>query len=134
MKQETLSIEIIPGLVLICDTIDRAKFISRSERPSMHEIAQILSTLQADEIEIFLEQLLTETEQDMIRRRWELVRLLHEGVPQRDIASRLSMSLCKVTRGAKELKRPDSVFRKILEEKQSTTGACETQIPGGEHS
>lgn len=86
----------------------------------MHEIAQILSTLDASEIEVFLEQVLTQTEKEMIRRRWQLVRLLHEGVPQRDIAASLSMSLCKVTRGAKELKRPESVFRKILEQQ---TGA-----------
>jgi len=100
----------------------------------MHEIARILSSLKADEIEIFLEQLLTDTEQAMIRRRWELVRLLHQGVPQRDIASSLSMSLCKVTRGAKELKRPDSVFRKILEDKQTVSGTHDTQKPRGEHS
>ncbi|HOG65225.1 MAG TPA: Trp family transcriptional regulator [Spirochaetota bacterium] len=97
----------------------------------MREIARILSSLKSDEIEIFLEQLLTDTEQDMIRRRWELVRLLHQGVPQRDIASRLSMSLCKVTRGAKELKRPDSVFRKILEEKQVVPETGDTQNSGG---
>ncbi len=97
----------------------------------MREIARILSSLKSDEIEIFLEQLLTDTEQDMIRRRWELVRLLHQGVPQRDIASRLSMSLCKVTRGAKELKRPDSVFRKILEEKQVVPETGDTKNSGG---
>jgi len=82
----------------------------------MREIAQILAALDAGEIESFLGQLLTDTEQEMIRRRWELVRLLHAGVPQRDIAAKLSMSLCKVTRGARELKRPDSLFRKILEQ------------------
>lgn len=82
----------------------------------MHEIARILATLDAGEIESFFAQLLTATEREMIERRWELVRLLYAGVPQRDIAAKLSMSLCKVTRGARELKRPDSFFRKILEQ------------------
>ena len=80
----------------------------------MREIASILAGLPADEIEAFLAQILTSTEQQMIKRRWELVLLLHEGLPQRDIAARLSMSLCNVTRGSRELKRPDSVFRRIL--------------------
>ena len=70
-----------------------------------------------EEIEEFLSQLLTPPEQKMIERRWELVKLLHKGVPQREIAATLGMSLCKVTRGAKELKKDESVFRRILEKR-----------------
>jgi len=80
----------------------------------MKEFARVLSRLKQDEIETFLGQILTRAEIQRITRRWELVRLLHEGVPQRAIASRLSISLCKVTRGSRELKRPDSVLSEIL--------------------
>ena len=80
----------------------------------MKEFARVLSRLNQDEIEIFLEQILTRAEIQRITRRWELIRLLYEGVSQRAIASRLSISLCKVTRGSRELKRPDSVLSTIL--------------------
>lgn len=82
----------------------------------MLEIARILARLDEASIARFLEQILTGTEREMILRRWELVRLLHAGVPQREIAARLGMSLCKVTRGARELNDPDSIFRRLLEE------------------
>ncbi|MDR2734680.1 MAG: trp operon repressor [Spirochaetota bacterium] len=80
----------------------------------MEEFARVLSRLNKKEIELFLGQILTQAERERIERRWELIRLLYEGVPQRTIASRLSISLCKVTRGSRELKRPDSVLSKIL--------------------
>lgn len=82
----------------------------------LHELSTIISEMNnSEEVEEFLRQLLTPPEQTMIERRWELVKLLHKGVPQREIAGRLGMSLCKVTRGAKELKKEESVFRRILE-------------------
>ena len=42
--------------------------------------------------------------------------LLDEGVTQRAIAERLGVSLCKITRGSRFLKDPESVVRKILEQ------------------
>ena len=82
----------------------------------LEEISTILNAMDnSQDIDIFLTQLLTPTEQSMIQRRWELVKLLYNGIPQREIASKLGMSLCKVTRGAKELKKEDSIFRQILE-------------------
>jgi len=81
----------------------------------MDEIAEILLSLSdKKDVAVFLKQILTPTEQKMIERRWELVKLLDQGIPQREIASKLGMSLCKVTRGARELKKTDSIFRKIL--------------------
>ena len=82
----------------------------------MEVVARIISRLEPDEIEIFLGQILTDAEMKKIQSRWEIMRLLHEGLPQRAIASQLSLSLCNVTRGSRELKRPDSVLAKILEQ------------------
>ena len=42
------------------------------------------------------------------------MQLLHKGLPQRDIAEQLGISLCKITRGAKILKQNDSISRKML--------------------
>jgi TrpR family trp operon transcriptional repressor len=40
--------------------------------------------------------------------------MLMEGVPQRQIADELGVSLCKITRGAKILKQIDSVSKQHL--------------------
>jgi TrpR family trp operon transcriptional repressor len=63
----------------------------------------------------FMVEILTPNEVTEIARRWRLVKLLHEGRPQREVAARLHLSLCKITRGSKELKRPGSAFKKMLE-------------------
>ena len=65
-------------------------------------------------LERFFRQILTPKEVQDLSSRWELVKLLEEGVSQREIARRLHLSLCKITRGARELKKPDSALREII--------------------
>ncbi len=65
-------------------------------------------------IEDFLGCLLTPSERKDISARWLLVKEINKGTSQRDIAKKFNMSLCKITRGSKELKKPDSAFWKIL--------------------
>gem|GEM_PF-643929 len=63
----------------------------------------------------FLGALLTPRELSRLDLRWRLVCLLAAGVPQREIAKKLGVSLCKITRGSRELRtRPD--FRGIVTE------------------
>jgi TrpR family trp operon transcriptional repressor len=66
-------------------------------------------------IESFLRCLLTPAETADIAARWALVKALDQGMPQREIAKNLGLSLCKITRGSRELKKEDSAFRRILE-------------------
>ena len=68
-----------------------------------------------DLIKSFLESLLTENEVADISSRWTLVRLIDRGMSQRSISRELGLSLCKITRGSKELKKEDSPFRKMIE-------------------
>ncbi|MCR5062285.1 MAG: trp operon repressor [Treponema sp.] len=63
----------------------------------------------------FLICLLTPPELKSIASRWLLVKDVEAGVTQREIAKKYGMSLCKITRGSKELHKPDSAFRKMLE-------------------
>lgn len=65
-------------------------------------------------IEKFLTSLFTPREVLDVASRWELVKLLDQGLSQRQISTRLGISLCKITRGSRELKQRNSVFRKIL--------------------
>jgi len=62
----------------------------------------------------FLYCLLTPAEIADIAARWALVKELKRKTPQREIARDLGVSLCKITRGSRELKKPGSAFRQML--------------------
>ena len=63
----------------------------------------------------FIEWLFTPAERKDIANRWLLVKEIDKGTTQREIARKFGMSLCKITRGSKELSKPDSAFRKVLD-------------------
>ncbi|MCL2127716.1 MAG: trp operon repressor [Treponema sp.] len=69
-------------------------------------------------IKEFLRCLLTPAEIADVAARWALVRALKQQVPQREIARDLGVSLCKITRGSRELKKPGSAFEKIFSAKE----------------
>jgi TrpR family transcriptional regulator, trp operon repressor len=82
----------------------------------LDELALVLSKQSKPEvIEQFLKSLLTPREIADISKRWELVKLLDGGMTQRAIASKLKISLCKITRGSKELKKGNSIFKKMID-------------------
>jgi TrpR family trp operon transcriptional repressor len=93
--------------------------MKRDERKIEENFADLARTLartgDRELIESFLYCLLTPAEVADIAIRWALVKDLVRGVPQREIAKNLGISLCKITRGSRELKKPDSAFRRILE-------------------
>ncbi|MDR1072920.1 MAG: trp operon repressor [Treponema sp.] len=66
-------------------------------------------------IESFLHCLLTPSETADIAARWALVKALKEKKTQREIAQDLGLSLCKITRGSRELKKPNSAFQRVLD-------------------
>ena len=65
-------------------------------------------------IEEFLRSILTPNELNTVADRWELVKLIDQGISQRKIADKLGLSLCKITRGSKELKKENSAFAKMI--------------------
>ena len=73
------------------------------------------------EMETFLAELLTPNELHDLVLRWELLELLEEGVSQRQVAAALGISLCKITRGAKILKRAGSVSARVLKHMKSAS-------------
>ena len=62
----------------------------------------------------FLYCLLTPAEIADIAARWALVKELKRKTPQREIARDLGISLCKITRGSRELKKTGSAFQRML--------------------
>jgi TrpR family trp operon transcriptional repressor len=79
------------------------------------QIVDVLCQIQdRQQMRRFLEEILTPTELHDLALRWELMKRLSEGVSQRQIAGEMGISLCKITRGAKVLKKEDSITRTIL--------------------
>jgi len=90
--------------------------MKRNARHPLHEMSRALSHIEDPAlIDGFLESILTPREVRDLAGRWDLVKLLAAGMSQRAIARGLHMSLCKITRGSRELKRPRSALRRVLE-------------------
>ena len=62
----------------------------------------------------FLKDLLTPQEREEMEARIKLVKMLCKGTPQRKIAEKLKISLCKITRGSREVKYGTGAFKKLL--------------------
>ena len=86
------------------------------ELDKIKEIARVLAATDDPKlIEKFLRSLLTEWETREVSSRWELVKMLDAGNSQRMIAEKLGLSLCKITRGSKELKKNPSAFKDMVD-------------------
>jgi TrpR family transcriptional regulator, trp operon repressor len=82
---------------------------------NLKELSVILAGMDdASQLEKLLEEMLTPSEIDALVLRWELLKMLNDGIPQREISKALGVSLCKITRGSRELKKEDSVIKEIL--------------------
>jgi TrpR family trp operon transcriptional repressor len=85
----------------------------------LKKIATLLAGLNsAEEIHELLSEIMTDSERKDLGLRWQLMEMLEAGQTQRDIASQLHISLCKITRGAKILKTPNSISKKLIQREQ----------------
>lgn len=64
--------------------------------------------------EAFLIDILTPTEYRELAFRWQIIKMLHSGMPQRQVAEELGVSVATVSRGARELQDPKGGFAKVL--------------------
>jgi Trp operon repressor len=78
------------------------------------EMSRALAGADPQLIEDFLYCLFTPSEADEIAKRWALVKEIATGRPQREIAKDLGLSLCKITRGSRELKKENSAWKRVL--------------------
>lgn len=75
------------------------------------ELCGAIATLRSGgDVERMLRELCTPTECVDMAKRWRLVAELLRGKTQRAVSEELGLSLCKITRGARYVKQPDSVM------------------------
>lgn len=85
-------------------------------RENLMELCRLIKNSEDEQfIFDFFSCLFTKPELKDIANRWILVKEIEKGTPQREIAKKFGMSLCKITRGSKELSKPGSAFKKMLE-------------------
>ena len=85
--------------------------------PAWHkELAKLMASVKgAKEAETLLQALLTPAESEELAARWQIVKSLIEGLPQRAVRDRLKTSIATVTRGARELKYGNGIFQKFYQ-------------------
>lgn len=83
---------------------------------SFDELVQIFADITDKKfMKDFMECLFTAAEREDFANRWISVKEIDKGTTQREIAKNFNMSLCKITRGSKELNKKDSAFRAVLD-------------------
>ena len=88
---------------------------TEEEKNAYEDIISILSSIDnKEDMAALLDDLLTDKEILDIIDRFLVLDDLYRGKSQRDIASNRRMSLCKITRGSKMLKKKDGYMRKLL--------------------
>ncbi|PJE76743.1 transcriptional regulator [Candidatus Uhrbacteria bacterium CG10_big_fil_rev_8_21_14_0_10_48_16] len=81
-----------------------------------------------------LEDLLTPEELTAMAQRWQIIKELYRGTPQREISQTLGVGVATVTRGSRMLRNPQGGFRRIIDMILSTkrptglTKAWRTQL------
>lgn len=63
--------------------------------------------------ELFID-VLSPAEHKEVAMRWQIVKLLYDGISQHEIARRLKISVATVGRGARMLANKDGGFNKVL--------------------
>ena len=89
--------------------------LTDEERDAKEYLLDLLCSItDKDEMDSLLDDLLTEKEHVDIIQRYLLMDDIYRGISQRDIASKRGMSLCKITRGSRMLKKKNGYMKKLL--------------------
>jgi TrpR-related protein YerC/YecD len=83
--------------------------------------ATIASLKNRDEVERFLRDLCTISELDAMAHRWQVARLLDEGLPYLEVAKRAHASTTTVTRVAQWLRRGEGGYALALRRRRRSS-------------
>jgi len=82
----------------------------------MEDLFEAITSLEGtDEVERFLRDLCTLSELEAMAHRWEVVKLLDQGLPYQEIARRTGASTTTVTRVAHWLRHGEGGYRTALD-------------------
>ena len=80
------------------------------------ELYQLFAAIENDdEARRLLTDILTPQELESIAERWQLIKQLHAGKPQRNIAEDLGISISKISKGSRVLQYGEGGFDIFLE-------------------
>ena len=85
------------------------------DKEELQELCVVLNKCEPKLLTGFLRGILTPNEIRELCQRWRIVKLLAAGKTQREIAKTLKTSLCKITRGSRELKKKNSSLSEIMD-------------------
>lgn len=88
-----------------------------SNQPDWHKELSHLLTIASQKpglLDALLRDLLTPEEYDIIAKRWQIIKRLHAGQPQRDIARSLNVGIATVSRGSRTLQEPNSGLKRLI--------------------
>ncbi|MDY0132718.1 MAG: Trp family transcriptional regulator [Desulforegulaceae bacterium] len=86
------------------------------DEKAFEELAEVFCQINdKNEMKVFIEEILTGKECFDLVMRWKLLKAIYKGQTQRKIAQNYKISLCRITRGSKILKKKDSVVKNILD-------------------
>jgi len=84
---------------------------------ALNELSAALASVKDPErMRKFLGEIHTPAELKDLGLRWRLLKMLDRGYPQREIAQKLKISLCKITRGSRILKTRDSETKTLIKD------------------
>lgn len=87
----------------------------KEAREAFEDIISVFcSTIEPDDMKALFDDLFTSSEVKDMVNRWLLMTDLYKGKPQREIAEDRKLSLCKITRGSKMLKKEDGFMHRLL--------------------
>lgn len=100
----------------LCGCWNRSSISPVPAPQHFRELYQLFAAVRSEEeAEMLLKDILTPQELDSIAERWQLIRALDAGKPQRDIAKELNISISKITRGSRMLQYGEGGFKVFLD-------------------
>ena len=111
----------LPCAAILCYTVSMEENNTSLITPefvdeSIKELCHLITKVNDEQfIYDFFKCLFTAPELRDFATRWSLVKEIDNGVTQREIAKKYRISLCKITRGSKELSKSDSAFVRMLD-------------------
>jgi TrpR-related protein YerC/YecD len=97
-------------------TMEASEPATPDPEAALDELLEALLALRSpDELRRFLRDLCTRAELEALAHRWEIARLLDQGLPYLEVAERAHASTATVTRVAQWLKHGEGGYRLALE-------------------